>query len=327
VSVRLEIWAVGGLPEIGAGDDLAALIGAAAPDLADSDVVVVTSKVVSKAEGRLVPGSRDEHLAAESVRQVASRGPMHIVETRHGFVMAAAGIDASNVPAGHVVLLPVDPDASAARIRAGLRDRLGVTVAVVVSDTMGRPWRDGVTDVAIGAAGFDVLEDLRGERDAAGHELEATVVAVADELAAAGDLVKGKLRSTPVAVIRGLTLAPERRGGRGAKAIIRPSQDDMFRLGTREAMSSVVAGSTLVDAVSGRVDEAAVERAVRAVGGDRGVPVEVSDAGRTVTVTGAALPAGVVVGRLLGALAAEGLRAAWAGEDPPTLRIGSPDPR
>jgi coenzyme F420-0:L-glutamate ligase/coenzyme F420-1:gamma-L-glutamate ligase len=328
VTVRLEIWGIEGLPEVCAGDDIAVLVLRADPALRDGDVLVVTSKVVSKAEGRVVPGTREDHLAAESVRVVASRGSTHIVETRHGLVMAAAGIDASNVPSGHVALLPVDPDASAARIRATVHAALGIDVAVIVSDTMGRAWRDGVTDAAIGASGLDVLWDLRGRHDHQGHLLEATVVAVADELAAAADLVKGKLADTPVAVVRGFPLQRNVSGDR-ADRLVRRSADDMFRLGTREAGRSVVAGSAPVEARhddAGGVDEAAVRRAIAAVS-TAGVQLHGSESGRLVAVTAEdPLAAGVVVGRLLAALAAEGLRGRWP-VDPPAgattaLRVG-----
>jgi coenzyme F420-0:L-glutamate ligase/coenzyme F420-1:gamma-L-glutamate ligase len=310
VTARIEIWGVEGMPEVTDGDDLAALIAQAEQGLRDGDVVVVTSKVVSKAEGRLVPGSRDDHLAAATVRRVARRGTTQIVETDHGLVLAAAGIDASNVPAGMVALLPVDPDGSAVRIREGLQRLSGVDVAVLVSDTMGRPWRDGVIDAAIGAAGLDVLWDLRGHHDTTGHLLEATVVAVADELAAAADLVKGKLASTPVAVIRGFPFT-RNDPDRGARPLIRPSADDLFRLGTREAKQQVVADSAPV-AVTGQIktsnDEEAVQRAVNALGAVD-VELTIGDRGATVTATGDPLTVGIVLGRLMAALAAEDLRA------------------
>ncbi|NEC39790.1 coenzyme F420-0:L-glutamate ligase, partial [Streptomyces rubrogriseus] len=200
-----RVWALPGLPEVRPGDDLAKLIAAAEPALADGDVLLVTSKIVSKAEGRVVEAAdREAAIDAETVRVVARRGPLRIVENRQGLVMAAAGVDASNTPAGTVLLLPEDPDASARGIREGLRDTLGVDVGVIVTDTFGRPWRAGLTDVAIGAAGVRVLDDLRGGTDAYGNPLGATVVATADELAAAGDLVKGKAAGLPVAVLRGL---------------------------------------------------------------------------------------------------------------------------
>lgn len=312
MTARLEVWGVEGLPEVAAGDDIARLLVASGADLRDGDVLVVTSKVVSKAEGRVVPGSREEHLAAESVRVVASRGATQIVETRHGLVMAAAGIDASNVPAGHVALLPVDPDLSAGRIRQGLNDVLGIDVAVIVSDTMGRPWRDGVIDAAIGASGLDVLWDLRGLHDAEGHVLEATVIAIADELAAAGDLVKGKLAATPIAVVRGFPLQRNVSGDQ-AQRLVRPSADDMFRLGSREARQSVVTDSAPVDEdfeSGSEVDEAVVHAAADAVVLP-GIGLELRDGGRLIVLTGDPLTAGVVVGRLLAALAAVGLRGRW----------------
>jgi coenzyme F420-0:L-glutamate ligase/coenzyme F420-1:gamma-L-glutamate ligase len=310
---HLEIWGVEGLPEIFESDDLAVLLRDAAVGLQDGDVLVVTSKVVSKAEGRLVPGTREEHLAAETVRLVARRGETQIVETRHGFVLAAAGIDASNVPDGYVALLPVDPDASAARIREGLQRLFGVDVAVIVSDTMGRPWRDGLVDTAIGASGLDVLWDLRGQHDTAGHLLEATVIAVGDELASAADLVKGKLAATPVAIIRGFPLRrtdPDR----GARPLIRASADDMFRLGTREAKLAVVRDSAPVlghgeeqERLNGKPELSTVQRAADSVR-TAGVHVVVSSDGGSVTATGEPLTVGIVLGRFLAALAAEDLR-------------------
>lgn len=160
-----RVWAVPGMPEVVAGDDLAKLIAAAEPGLVDGDVLLVTSKIVSKAEGRIVEAAdREAAIDAETVRVVARRGTLRIVENRQGLIMAAAGVDASNTPAGTVLLLPEDPDASARAIRDGLRDALGVTIGVVVTDTFGRPWRTGLTDVAIGAAGVRVLDDLRGAR-------------------------------------------------------------------------------------------------------------------------------------------------------------------
>src|SRR5215469_3688209 len=174
---------VGGLPEITADADLAGLIAEAATGLADGDIVVVTSKIVSKAEGRVVRADREDAIDAETVRVVASRGETRIVETRQGLVLAAAGVDASNTEPGTVVLLPEDPDASARALRKGLRDRLGVTVAVLITDTLGRPWRNGQTDAAIGAAGLLPLRDHRGGTDTFGMPLEVTVAAVADELA------------------------------------------------------------------------------------------------------------------------------------------------
>lgn len=306
---RIEIWGVDGMPEVLPGDDIGQLLIHAGADLQEGDVVVVTSKVVSKAEGRLVAGTRDDHLPAETVRVVARRGDTQIVETHHGLVLAAAGIDASNVPDGMVALLPVDPDASAGRIRDTVQTEIGVDVAVIVSDTMGRPWRDGVIDTAIGAAGVDVLWDLRGQRDTAGHLLEATVIAIGDELASAADLVKGKLAWTPIAVIRGFPLSrsdPDL----GARPLIRRSADDMFRLGTREAKHQVVADSApLLSGVKNkeRIDERAVRRAVDALGAVD-VELSISEDARIITAIGDPLTVGIALGRLLGALAAEDLR-------------------
>src|SRR5499427_3213870 len=188
---------VTGLPEITAGADLAALIAEAAPDLRDGDILVVTSKIVSKAEGRVVAVPREQAIEAETVRVVARRGPTTIAQTRHGLVLAAAGVDESNTAPGTVVLLPEDPDESARRIRKALHSRSGVTIGVLVTDTMGRPWRAGQTDNAIGAAGLLPILDHRGEADTFGNILEVTVAAVADEIAAAADLVKGKARHLP----------------------------------------------------------------------------------------------------------------------------------
>ncbi|MFD9575527.1 coenzyme F420-0:L-glutamate ligase [Streptomyces sp. NPDC059982] len=259
-----EVRALAGIPEVRPGDDLAALIAAASPELLDGDVLLVTSKIVSKAEGRIVTAaSREEAIDAETVRVVARRGPLRIVEDRRGLVMAAAGVDASNTEPGTVLLLPEDPDASAARIRAGLRELLSVDVGVIVTDTFGRPWRSGLTDVAIGAAGVRVLDDLRGGADAHGNPLSATVVATADELAAAGDLVKGKAAGLPVAVVRGLAHVCGE--GSSARDLVRAAADDMFRLGTSEAVREAVTQRRTVRAFTAEpVDPGAVRRAVAA---------------------------------------------------------------
>jgi len=257
----LTITAVGGLPEIRAGADLAALIAEAAPGLADGDILVITSKIVSKAEGRAVQGDREAAIDAETVRLVARRGPTRIVETRHGLVLAAAGVDVSNAEPGTVVLLPTDPDGSARRLRAGVRQRLGVRVGVVISDTMGRPWRTGQTDTAIGAAGLLPLRDYRGHPDSFGMPLEVTIAAVADELAAAADLVKGKTAGIPVAVVRGLAGLVTDADGPGAQALIRPPGEDMFRFGSADVLA---ARRTVREFTAAPVDPDAVRRAVAA---------------------------------------------------------------
>ena len=241
----VEILPVTGLPEFRPGDDLGAGIAAAAPWLSDGDVLVVTSKVVSKCEGRLVdapddPDARDtlrrKLVDAEAVRVLARKGRTLITENKLGVVQAASGIDGSNVDANELALLPVDPDASAATLRAGLRERLGVTVGVVVTDTMGRAWRNGQTDAAVGAAGLTVLHSYAGAVDRHGNELLVTEVAIADEIAAAADLVKGKLTAIPVAVVRGLPTGVVSDTGDTARHLIRPGTDDLFWLGTAEAL-------------------------------------------------------------------------------------------
>ncbi|WP_407342276.1 coenzyme F420-0:L-glutamate ligase [Pengzhenrongella phosphoraccumulans] len=236
----LTIWAPDGLPEVTSGDDLVELLAGVLGDCRDGDVVVVTSKIVSKAEGRVVAATdREQAITDETVRVVATRehpgGVTRIVENRLGLVMAAAGVDASNTPEGTVLLLPLDPDATARAIRAGLRERFGVRVGVVITDTAGRPWRQGVTDLAIGAAGVVVLDDLRGARDSYGRVLTATMTAIADEIAAAAELVKGKSSGRPVAVVRGLARVVTDDDGPGARALVRLGAEDMFAQGTAEA--------------------------------------------------------------------------------------------
>jgi coenzyme F420-0:L-glutamate ligase/coenzyme F420-1:gamma-L-glutamate ligase len=236
-----SIFAVEGIPEITAGDDLAGILGDAVEDVLETgDILVVTSKIVSKAEGRqLAATDREDAITAETVRVIATKthpgGVTRIVENRLGLVLAAAGVDSSNTPEGTVLLLPQDPDASARALCVALRQRFGLDVGVLVSDTLGRPWRVGQTDIAIGAAGVKVLADLRGSTDAAGRRLEATVVAIADELAGAAELVKGKADGRPVAVVRGLGQLVTGLDAPGARSIIRPAADDLFQQGSAEA--------------------------------------------------------------------------------------------
>ncbi|UFU05271.1 coenzyme F420-0:L-glutamate ligase [Ruania halotolerans] len=236
-----------GVPEVTSSTDLAAaltpVLGSLTwPDgtsgLAEGDIVVVASKVVAKAEGRLRKAAdRDAVIDEETVRVVATRNypdgsTLKIVENRQGLVMAAAGVDSSNVLPGTVLLLPEDPDESARRLRRGLNARLGMRPGVLVTDSVGRPWRRGIADISIGAAGLDVLQDLRSQRDGNGRELRATVIAVADEIAAAADLVRGKTGGRPVAVLRGLSHLVTAEDGDGAQVAIRPPEEDMFRTGS-----------------------------------------------------------------------------------------------
>lgn len=305
---RLELRPVLGLPEFRPGDDLAAAIAAAVPDLADGDVLVVTSKVVSKVEGRLVSASTDpderdaqrrELIDNQTERVVARKGRTKIVVNKIGLVQAAAGVDASNVATDEIALLPVDPDASAARLRAALAELTGRRVAVLITDTMGRTWRVGQTDVAIGASGITVLHRYAGATDRDGNVLVVSEIAVADEIAGAADLVKGKLGGVPVAVLRGLastasatpetpdmphppgtrdtprmpdtpgmsvTLADD---GSTAADLIRPLDEDLFWLGTEEALAqgrreAVPARRSVREFAAEPVEPEAVRRAVAA---------------------------------------------------------------
>jgi coenzyme F420-0:L-glutamate ligase / coenzyme F420-1:gamma-L-glutamate ligase len=281
--MSLQVVGVPGIGEIVAGDDLARILADAMaeatwPDgtsgLREGDIVVVTSKIVSKSEGRIISeAERDDALEAETVTVVATketpRGVTRIVRTHHGLVLAAAGIDASNAPAGHVLLLPRDPDASARALRQHLHEITGVSIGVIVTDTLGRPWRDGLTDCAIGVAGVTVLDDLRSLPDAQGRAMEATVIAVADEVASAADLVKGKSGGVPVALIRGLAHRVTQEDGPGAVSGVRPLEEDLFPLGTAEARregarDAVLARRTVRHYAEGPVDDAALTRAIAA---------------------------------------------------------------
>jgi coenzyme F420-0:L-glutamate ligase / coenzyme F420-1:gamma-L-glutamate ligase len=257
----LTVTGVAGLPEITPGADLAGMISDAAPGLRDGDIVVVTSKIVSKAEGRVIQADRERAIDGETVRVVARRGPTRIVETRHGLVLAAAGVDSSNTAPGTVVLLPEDPDGSARRLRKALGERLGINLGVVITDTMGRPWRMGQTDTAIGAAGVAPLRDHRGQPDTFGNTMEVTVAAVGDEIAAAADLVKAKTTQMPVAVVRGLAELVTDADGPGAAALIRPAAEDMFRLGAADVLYE---RRTVREFTAEPVDAAAVRRAIAA---------------------------------------------------------------
>jgi len=247
VSLEYRVFGLRGIPEIEPGDDLSVRLAEAAEragGLEDGDVVVVAQKVVSKAEGRIVrlddvvASPRAIELAAdrdarhvqvildETARIVRSRPPLLISETRHGFVCASAGVDASNAKGvGTLILLPLDPDASAAALRMSLREHTGAEVGVIVSDSFGRAWRQGTTEVALGVAGVTAVLDLAGRRDAAGYELQGTQIAIADELAGAAELVLGKLRRIPAAVIRGLDTTGEGRG----RDLVMPAERDLFR--------------------------------------------------------------------------------------------------
>jgi coenzyme F420-0:L-glutamate ligase/coenzyme F420-1:gamma-L-glutamate ligase len=239
---ELRVWGIPGLPEIAPGDHLPRLIADAArtAGVEPGDILAVTSKIVSKAEGRIIEAAdREQAITDETVRVVATRaradgGTTRIVENRLGLIMAAAGVDASNTADGTVLLLPIDPDASAAAIRAAVEACVGAPIGVIITDTAGRAWREGQTDMAIGSSGVRLLDDLRGTRDAAGKLLEVTAPAVGDEIAAAADLVKGKSSGIPVAAVRGLASLLDD-AAPGARSLVRPADDDLFGTGSREA--------------------------------------------------------------------------------------------
>jgi coenzyme F420-0:L-glutamate ligase / coenzyme F420-1:gamma-L-glutamate ligase len=292
--MSVEVLPVPGLPEISPGDDLGALI-AGAVGLEDHDVVAVTQKAVSKAEGRVVEGQKEEWARREARRIVARRGDLLIAETSHGFVCANAGVDASNVADGFVSLLPEDPDGSAERIRAGLGGRLGRDVAVVVTDTFGRPWRRGLVNVAIGCAGLPALVDLRGTTDAGGRVLEATVVALADEVAATAGLVMGKADGVPVAVVRGLrSRAPSLPG----RELIRPPEEDLFRF---SPLTSIGARRTIREFAPGPIPR---EVLIESVAAALTAPVPHGSRHRRRPWTWVALESAPARRRLLGAMAA-----------------------
>jgi len=313
------------MPEVTPGTDLGAVVARCAAgaglEVGDDDVLVVASKVVAKAEGRSVPAAeREAVIAAESVRQVAARTlpdgrVTRVVQTRSGPVLAAAGVDASDVAAGTVLLLPLDPDLSARRLRARFAEVTGRTPAVLVTDTAGRPWREGVTDFALGAAGLSCLHDHRGKPDRSGRALEVTVRAVGDEIAALADLVKGKSAGTPVAVVHGVGAHVTRVDGHGAAGCVRVGPADWFAYGHVEAVhASLGVGAGDVDAPSIVPDGPVGPRVARAVRvalhhlSARDVRLQV--AAGSVAVTGAdPVLRGVVAQRLLSALWAEGLAA------------------
>ena len=238
MSKDFSVHPIIGIPEITPGDDLAALILSAVqagPGLQTHDILVITSKVVSKAEGQMVPSeTREAIIDEETVRIIAQRGSTKIVETKHGLIMAAAGVDASNAPKGMILKLPKDSDLSARNLRTEFH-KVTKPIGVIITDTMGRAWRLGLTDNAIGVAGVTTLLDYRGQKDAAGRTLEQSVTAVADEIASAAELVKGKLDQIPVVLVRGLGQYVMEADGDGARAVVRPSEEDMFGLGAEMA--------------------------------------------------------------------------------------------
>jgi coenzyme F420-0:L-glutamate ligase/coenzyme F420-1:gamma-L-glutamate ligase len=364
--VTVQIMPIAGIPEVQAGDDLARLvldaIRANGETLAEGDVGVVTQKVVSKAEGRVVPEGVEGKAGwarREARRVVARRGDLLIAETRHGFVCANAGVDASNVAAGFLALLPEDPDGSADRLREAFQAAAGARVAVLVTDTFGRAWRTGLVNVAIGCSGLPAAIDLRGTRDALGRELEVTVEALADEVAAASGLVMGKADGVPVAIVRGVRAQGD---PSPAAALLRPPAEDLFRTSPLEAVRGSgrrtgfgpqpVPREALLEAVAAAVAgadgggerpwlfvamrSAAARRRLRhaagegrevdpwEVGAAAALLVPCADAG-SAAAAGEDLPgpellrAGAAVQRLVLALEAQGLVAGWNGVSPSAI--------
>jgi coenzyme F420-0:L-glutamate ligase/coenzyme F420-1:gamma-L-glutamate ligase len=322
----IEIHPIVGIGDVQPGDNLAELITGAADFIRDGDVLVVTSKIVSKAEGRLVDlppdepareAAREAALRAETVRIVAQRGPTRIVQTHQGLVLAAAGIDASNVDSAHLVLLPKDPDASARALREELRDRFQLDVAVVITDTMGRPWRLGLTDVAIGAAGVEALLDYRGLRDVYGNELQMTQMAQIDQLAAAAELVKGKTTQVPVAIVRGFAVRFPAAHGGGAAELIRSADADLFALGTAEATArGLRLAAELPDATGFAPAETAVRLPALPFPQTRSVTVPANTVAAVIVWAPAgdlraAAEAGRTAERLRAVIAADGLASGW----------------
>ncbi len=315
MTAGITVRPVDGIGEVAPGDDLAELVVAATQvdRLEPGDIVVVTSKVVSKNEGRAVAADKPDVLAGETDRVLARRGATSIVRTHHGLVLAGAGIDASNIEAGTVLLLPEDPDASARRLRERLGELTGCNVAVVVTDTAGRAWRNGQTDLAVGAAGIEVLHDYAGRVDDYGNELAVTAPAVADEIAGAGDLVKAKLARRPVAVLRGLgdLVLPVGEHGPGAAALIRDEALDMFGLGAREAVLAALVEDP--DTRRGFGKPAPAEEAAGLLGPVVGAAVRVEDEALVVPLPDLEPRA---LGRWEARVAAAAYALGWSAEDP-----------
>lgn len=312
---QYTVRAITGLPDFRPGDDLVAAICEAAPWIADGDILAVTSKAVSKAEGRLVPTGTDEEeravtrrtvIDSQTAAVVAERRGVRIVRTHQGLTMAAAGVDASNVNADEIALLPRDSDASARAIRDGVRRILGKDVAVVITDTTGRPWRGGLVDVAIGSAQIAPLRDLRGSVDTHGHPLAVTAIAQVDEIASASELVRGKLGRVAAAVVRGIPwhADPQQPAGAGA-ALVRPRDEDMFCLGARDVVPAAQTAGTTEDPARPEQLADALER----VGVPVGLQVSGPEAARVAVRGTDEFQLGMYVGQLLVALRAEGLAA------------------